>query len=148
MSLSRSPAHHCYVDKAVLPATPSQSTARTLNSAQQISGALKRNATWLPQAFEWLHLRTGPWINEELRPSTSAWAKPLVENFWRAVPHLLAATLAWTCLTLTIPFPSDFEEFPSLYHLISWLWSISWLVGLCNLPRLNYPLNCCQAFSD
>lgn len=80
-----------------------------------------------------VHLRTRPGINEELRPSTSAWTMPLVENFWRAVPHLLATTLAWTCLTLTMPFSSDFEELPSLYLLISWLWSISWLVGLCNL---------------
>lgn len=83
-------------------------------------------------------LRTGPWINKELRRSTSAWAMPLDENLWRAVPHLLAPTLAW--------IPNSDLAF------LFWLWGTSLstlshqLVGIfcqCNMPKPNYLLTCC-----
>lgn len=54
MSPCQDPLPTTAIDKAVLPASPSQSTVRTLNSAQQTSGALKGNATFLnaTNAFE------------------------------------------------------------------------------------------------
>ena len=150
MSPCQDPLPTTAVDKAVLPASPSQSTARTLNSAQQTSGACWRVMLpfWmLPMLLndsssqDWpLNQRGAQTINLCMGHATG----------WEFLEGCASPAGRYPCLDMPDSDHAFFfvEELPSLYLRISWLWSISWLVGLYNLPKPNYPLTCCQDFSD
>lgn len=104
------PAWHCHADKAVLPANlhkPLQ--GESLSWAQHTSRALRDNATCLSQLLNDSPFQDWLMTQQELRPSTSAGPMPSGEDFWRAVLHLLALTLAWTSPTLILPFSLGFE---------------------------------------
>lgn len=105
----------CHVDKAVLLSFHKPPQGQSVLGLSTPQGTLRDNATCLPQL-----LNNSPcqdwFMMQGTQTITLAWACHC-ENFWTAVPHLPALTLALTSPLWSMPSSSDFEVL--LYLLVS-----------------------------
>lgn len=106
------PAKILLPSTTLLPINPSQATARRVSVLG--SAHLKEHWRVMLPAYHHSFCMTVPHVwfltQQGTQTPTSAWAMPLGEDFWRAVPHLLVCTFAWNS---------------QLWYSLFWLWGTS-----------------------